>query len=608
MPEYSTPPRPPTLPPPKAAHVEALKSLQRAQQPRPSFKAAHVEALLSRYQRAQTPKPFNAPKPTRLQLLRERWAHHAWLMYRREASIVIAVVIARAWHNFFITTYALLGPEEERLMACAECYWYVLAVVLFGAMLLVCTAGLRGQATELLAPVCGLLSGWAFKHLVDTCMINGQGGSDTPLSTELLFAAGCTTVSWLVMYAANFLKIHARVVGPPWSATAEAFAARVSVLLSNACGLGCAAAWYLVLQAMTSLREYTLFVAAGACANASAPRASPQPAAALEPSAPHHALELPSPLTMSVMFAASATTLCALLDVQIFRLRAADADEMEQLSTQRIQAQLRGWLARRRRRSAGVAAGSPLDLAAVAVANAEQQGRKTLDALSKELVRSLSAESKRSTAGGGAQGGAGARTVGAGGAKRLLTLHLRAVLMTLAQKMLGFVVGWAWFDAFHVALDGAVAPWGFACVTTAVSSLWPALHQAEYRERVLLTTAIGLIQGWAWSEAVDGWVVQGVGVIAPYGVCARVLGELAAAVSLSALLVGMRVCIARTHRRRVLRRLHRGGQRAWLMRQPSGSRPGSPALAEASVSSPPRQRAASMFASVGTSPRRDHLL
>ena len=277
MPEFSTPPRPPTLPPPKAAHVEAL----RAQQPRPSFKAAHVEALLSRYQRAQTPKPFNAPKPTRLQLLRERWAHHAWLMYRREASIVIAVVIARAWHNFFITTYALLGPEEERLMACAECYWYVLAVVLFGAMLLVCTAGLRGQATELLAPVCGLLSGWAFKHLVDTCMINGQGGSDTPLSTELLFAAGCTTVSWLVMYAANFLKIHARVVGPPWSATAEAFAARVSVLLSNACGLGCAAAWYLVLQAMTSLREYTLFVAAGACANASAPRASPQPAAAL---------------------------------------------------------------------------------------------------------------------------------------------------------------------------------------------------------------------------------------------------------------------------------------------------------------------------------------
>ena len=67
----------------------------------------------------------------------------------------------------------------------------------------------------------------SLKHLVDTCMINGQGGSDTPLSTELLFAAGCTTVSWLVMYAANFLKIHARVVGPPWSATAEAFAARV---------------------------------------------------------------------------------------------------------------------------------------------------------------------------------------------------------------------------------------------------------------------------------------------------------------------------------------------------------------------------------------------
>tara|TARA_B100000795_G_scaffold117324_2_gene87228 strand:+ start:618 stop:743 length:126 start_codon:yes stop_codon:yes gene_type:complete len=40
--------------------------------------------------------------------------------------------------------------------------------------------------------------------------------------------------------------------------------------------------------------------------------------------------------------------------------------------------------------------------------------------------------------------------------------------------MLGFIVGWAWFDAFHVALDGAVAPWGFACVTTVCSSLWSA--------------------------------------------------------------------------------------------------------------------------------------
>ena len=115
--------------------------------------------------------------------------------------------------------------------------------------------------------------------------------------------------------------------------------------------------------------------------------------------------------------------------------------------------------------------------------------------------------------GGGAGGGAGERTVSGGGTKRLLALHLRAVLMTLAQKvqlctlytlhtlstlyphsvcalcafflhpprtlpvlaqMLGFTVGWAWFDAFHAALDGTMAPWGFACVTTACSSLWSA--------------------------------------------------------------------------------------------------------------------------------------
>ena len=337
-------------------------------------KAAHVDTLLGRYQRAQQLRPvFKAEaRPTGLQLLRERCAHHAWLMYRREIRIVTVVVLARTWHNFFITTNGLLNPEEDNLMTCNECYWYVLTVVLLGAMLLVCTASLRGQATELLAPVCGMLSGWAFKHLVDTCTIEGQGGSDTPISTEMIFAAGCTAVSWLLMYAAFFLKVHARVVGPPWSATAEAFAARVSVLLSNACGLGCAAAWYLVLQSVTSLHEYTFFVAAGACGGATSTQASPQPAAPLE---------MPSPFIMSAMFAASTTTLLAQLSEQIFRQRAADAGEMERLSSLRIQAQLRGWLTRRRRRAAGIAAGSSRDLAAVRAAKvvemAQQQGRKT---------------------------------------------------------------------------------------------------------------------------------------------------------------------------------------------------------------------------------------
>ena len=93
-------------------------------------------------------------------------------------------------------------------------------------------------------------------------------------------------------------------------------------------------------------------------------------------------------------------------------------------------------------------------------------------------------------------------------------------------------------------------------------------------------------------------MVQGVGVFRAYGVCAHVLGGLVAAASLSALLVAMRLCITRTQRRRVLRRLHRGGQRAWLMRQPSS---GSPAQ---DVSSAPRQRSGS----VETSQRRADLL
>ena len=92
-------------------------------------------------------------------------------------------------------------------------------------------------------------------------------------------------------------------------------------------------------------------------------------------------------------------------------------------------------------------------------------------------------------------------------------------------------------------------------------------------------------------------MVQGVGVIGAYGVRAHVLGGLAAAASLSVLLVGMRLCITRTHRRRVLRRLHRVGQRAWLMRQPLES----PAQG---VISALRQRSASAERSQG----RDDLL
>ena len=93
-------------------------------------------------------------------------------------------------------------------------------------------------------------------------------------------------------------------------------------------------------------------------------------------------------------------------------------------------------------------------------------------------------------------------------------------------------------------------------------------------------------------------MVQAVGVFHAYGVCAHVLGGLAAAASLSVLLVAMRLCITRTQRRRVLRRLHRVGQRAWLMRQPSS---GSPAQ---DVSSALRQRSGS----VETSQTRDDLL
>ena len=103
---------------------------------------------------------------------------------------------------------------------------------------------------------------------------------------------------------------------------------------------------------------------------------------------------------------------------------------------------------------------------------------------------------------------------------RLLALQLRFTIMTLEQKVLGFIVGWAWFDALHTALDHRITvPWGFALVTTLICSLLAVRESylgegiqaagSEYaKERILLTNAVGLMQGWAWSEAVDRWVAH----------------------------------------------------------------------------------------------------
>ena len=44
------------------------------------------------------------------------------------------MVIARTWHNFFISSYELVKPGDER-MSCNESTLYVLAVVLLGALL-----------------------------------------------------------------------------------------------------------------------------------------------------------------------------------------------------------------------------------------------------------------------------------------------------------------------------------------------------------------------------------------------------------------------------------------------------------------------------------------
>ena len=308
-----------------------------------------------------------------------------------------------------------------------------------------------------------------------------------------------------------------------------------------------------------------------------------------------------------------ATTLCSIINDHLAEARAAVAAEMEFVAAQRIQAQMRGVRARgtlQRDMHAdmqgvgdakfwqnvesihaadeqGVAphgCGSPrpsspssssrrlsgsIMRSAAGAAGSAVDGLAQVSALVRSPTLKLQVEQLNRTS-AARQPAAEARHLAAVGA-RLLGLHVWSVVIRLGQKTLGFVVGWAWFDALHQMLPHTLPPWGFALATTVICSARVQIQQSRderskrQTERVMLATAGGLCQGWAWAEAVDYHLTNSI----PDDVLEatkldehRVPLTFAMVAALSLAVVGLRGCVQRTHARLIRHRLRQSVQRA----------------------------------------------
>lgn len=308
-----------------------------------------------------------------------------------------------------------------------------------------------------------------------------------------------------------------------------------------------------------------------------------------------------------------ATTLCSIINDEMADVRAAVAEEMEFVAAQRIQAQMRGCHARRKlqrdmrtnmqgvgvarfwrnvtsshgpvERKAGVRTSSPssprsscdsaLSSSREAIRSAARAAHSAVDGLAEvtRLVRSPTLKLQvqqldRPTAPQSPP--SDPRNLTAVGA-RLLGLHVWSVVIRLGQKTLGFVVGWAWFDALHQMLPHTLPPWGFALVTTVICFARVKIQQTRderskrQTERVMLATAVGLCQGWAWAEAVDYHLTSSVSDDVLEGTKLdehRVPLTFAMVAALSLALFGLRICVQRTHARLIRHRLRQSVQRA----------------------------------------------
>ena len=283
-----------------------------------------------------------------------------------------------------------------------------------------------------------------------------------------------------------------------------------------------------------------------------------------------------------------ATTLCSIINDHLAEAGAAITEEMEFVAAQRIQAQMRGVRAR-----GTLQRDMHADMQGVGDAKfwrnvasihaADERGvaphgcGSPRPSSPSSSSRRLSGSVMRSAAGAAGsaviaarQPAAEARHLAAVGA-RLLGLHVWSVVIRLGQKTLGFVVGWAWFDALHQMLPHTLPPWGFALATTVICSARVQIQQSRdersnrQTERVMLATAVGLCQGWAWAEAVDYHLTNSI----PDDVLEatkldehRVPLTFAMVAALSLAVVGLRGCVQRTHARLIRHRLRQSLQRA----------------------------------------------
>lgn len=296
---------------------------------------------------------------------------------------------------------------------------------------------------------------------------------------------------------------------------------RAQTLLANALGLGVAATYNLVLEGLLSIRGYSVWAR------------SPQGAKACGAEASLLG-SLPDPIALHIIYAYSLISLCSIANLKINSQRDRDGAEIEQSSVVAVQASVRGLYVRATRipalrmRQTDLAPRGRLKEMSASECNAVSSTLTLFTATPSQLqplipthahtLRNKAVERLTRDGFGALRALELAKKKKIRMLRRLGVVQLRLILLNLISKCLGFLVGWACYDVLKeiitrrvLALHEALYYTLFALIVTLLCMTATVCYGREPKaedkrsanERIFFISALGMAQGWAWSDVVD---------------------------------------------------------------------------------------------------------
>ncbi len=377
-----------------------------------------------------------------------------------------------------------------------------------------------------------------------------KGEVVTPMF-DLVFAVACTLFAALLVLLASSLRRLKLLSDVPGAAE---LVGRLTSLLSGTLGLGVAAMYELSSQELFGLPRYASFLRSAAerelcmCHTGAIERSGGVLAI--------DELRLPGLLTLSVQDAVTRTTLLALCVMRLEQVKQRGLQDLDEaraevnhqtaqrgmvlirIKVRQLQSFVRrreGWLAQARASAVKTLPLPKLD-EVLCTSNAGRSRRLTRAQRRRLLPEEGSAhvhELAVSAAEREPWLAPPVQTVMANAARQQL-LEIRAAVYELLEKTMGFLVGWSFYDVLaacfgvdrsaRVLTSTPVRDVQLALTSTALSITYlyffanshrprdNAAHNTEagdartHQEAVFLSSAIGMMMGWAWADAVSSLI------------------------------------------------------------------------------------------------------